>query len=296
MTWYQVSVQCTQEHAQAIAQRMEEHGAAAVSFVDAADDPVLEPPLGEAIMWGCTQVQGLFGCGGPALHHVTVDLAAATGSTPKVASLADRDWVRDTQARPDPTEFGNGLWIVPYDHRSPAGARATVELEPGIAFGTGSHPTTRLCLEWLSLQDHLGPMLLDYGCGSGILAIAGLKLGAARALLVDMDPQALESAMRNATHNAVDTVVETTLSGALDAALVRHPAVDTLVANILLEPLVNAAPMLLDRLPQGARVCLSGILSNQADTLINAYRHALDNVEQHHAEGWARVCGVRNRR
>ncbi|MFT5391615.1 MAG: ribosomal protein L11 methyltransferase [Gammaproteobacteria bacterium] len=302
MSWLQVSVPCTSEDADRIAQRLEGLGAAAVSFIDQEDVPVLEPPPGTAVLWAKTVVQGLFespGDGSDLGQRVNEALADLSLSAPVVEPLAERDWVREGQKGFAPREFGDGLWIVPHDQEPPREARAAVHLDPGVAFGTGSHPTTALCLDWLSYQETDGHRkvsgtVLDYGCGSGILGVAACKLGARRVIMIDNDPQAVAASRLNAARNGVQDNVQAALPAGLEALLGTRASVDTLVANILLEPLLDLAPLLLHHLRPAAALCLSGILDAQIEALTRAYSPWLRSIEHSSLDGWARVSGVRN--
>jgi ribosomal protein L11 methyltransferase len=200
----------------------------------------------------------------------------------KIETIADRDWVRASQAQFAPIEVGERLWIGASWHRAPA-ARIAVRIDPGLAFGTGSHPSTRLVLAFLEKTLQGGERVLDYGCGSGILAIAAAKLGARQVDAVDLDPLAVETARANALANAV------ALTAALPDAL-PVADYDVVVANILAQPLIGLAPLLAQR---GARVALSGILETQAAEVAQAYAPWFDVAITDREEGWALLAGTR---
>jgi ribosomal protein L11 methyltransferase len=218
-----------------------------------------------------------------------VDLAAeAAGIAPPTflaREVPDEDWVRRTQAQFAPFEIGARLWVGPTWHRAPAG-RAAVQLDPGLAFGTGSHATTRLVLAFLARTVAGGESVLDYGCGSGILAIAAAKLGAARIDAVDVDPQAVETTAANARANGIS------LRAALPEAL-EATTYDIVVSNILAQPLIILAPLLAARCSVGARLALSGILEAQAADVAAAYDGLFDTRVSAVDEGWALLEGTR---
>jgi len=203
--------------------------------------------------------------------------------------IEDTDWVRLTQAQFPPTRIGGRLWIVPSWHEPPDPAAINVRLDPGVAFGTGTHPTTRLCLAWLLQNTPRGARVLDYGCGSGVLAIAAARLGARQVIGTDIDEQALEAARANSERNAVD---------ALYTAPGRLPAgqFDVVLANILANPLRLLAPMLIARVAPGGSLVLSGVLQRQAGELIDAYAQVdctLPLAIWATDEGWACLAGRR---
>jgi ribosomal protein L11 methyltransferase len=213
--------------------------------------------------------------------------AAGLAATPAFTTsvVADDDWVRRSQAQFSPVEIGRRLWVGPTWHEPPAGSIA-VRLDPGLAFGTGSHPTTRLVLEFLEQTVLGGERVLDYGCGSGILAVAAAKLGAARVDGVDVDPEALETACANARSNGID--LRATLPEALPAG-----SYDIVVSNILAQPLIVLAPLLAARTRAGGWIALAGILEAQAAEVAEAYAPWFDAEARAVQEDWALVAGVR---
>lgn len=203
-----------------------------------------------------------------------------------ITPVVDADWVRLTQSQFEPIRINDRLWIVPSWHAAPDPAAINLELDPGLAFGTGSHPTTRLCLEWLCAKVSRGDTLLDYGCGSGILALAGAKLGAGEVVGVDIDARALEAAAENAARNRV----------ALRLAHSQQPLseqFDIVVANILTNPLCVLAPLIAARVKPGGQLALSGVLDNQAEQVIAAYAPHIALSRGATLEGWARLEGTR---
>ncbi len=265
-------------------------GALSVTVEDAADDPVYEPLPGEVRTWPHNRVSALF----PAGHDpepLRAELAALLGGDVpgwRDEALADRDWDRAWLDDFRPMRFGHRLWVCPSDRDPPDPDAVNLRLDPGLAFGTGTHPTTALCLEWL--DGHATPgTLLDYGCGSGILAIAGLLLGAESAWGVDLDPQALLATRDNAARNGVAARLSTGPPEGLPAEL----RCELLLANILAGPLVALAPTLAAHLAPGGALVLSGILPEQAEAVAAAYRPWCGSLRRHERDGWVRLDGTR---
>ncbi|MFN7835453.1 MAG: 50S ribosomal protein L11 methyltransferase [Burkholderiaceae bacterium] len=295
--WSEAVLHLPAEHAEAVSDFLLENGAFSVSIEDAdADGPDEQPLFGEPGLeptvhaWAASRVLALFTTrtiGDAALAL----LAAQLHDTAAIEwrTVAEQDWVRLTQAQFEPIEITPRLWIVPSWHEPPAGSDiVTLRLDPGLAFGTGSHPTTRLCLQWLAAADLAGRQILDYGCGSGILAIAALKLGAAGALAIDIDPQSVASTLQNAAHNHID----------LHAGLPDDPAVQggrfpVVIANILSVPLKVLAPVLAGLLAPGGQLVLSGILERQTQELVAAYAPWLTLATWRTDDGWVCLTGQR---
>jgi ribosomal protein L11 methyltransferase len=272
-------------------------GACSVTFSDAGDDPVLEPGPGDTPLWSRTRVTGLF-TGDTDLDIVKAALRNALGvdQLPEqdIDVLADRAWEREWLKDFGPMRFGERLWIYPTDvaaDTTPTGS-AVVHLDPGLAFGTGTHATTALCLEWLDSADLRGKTLLDYGCGSGVLAIAALKLGAAAATGMDIDPQAVTAARGNAADNG--EARHLTVVGS-DAEI--EGQFDVIVANILAAPLVQFADSITSRLSRGGMLALSGVLCEQAREVRAAYAPWIEFDEpacrEQDGQTWSRLTGKR---
>ncbi len=273
MPWLALEVEIDAAHAEALSEALLECGAQSVSV----DGPDAARQKLVALLDARGDPQELLGAA-----------AKRAGLAPPacaVSELADDDWVRRSQAQFTPTEVGARLWIGPTWHEPPPG-RLAIRIDPGLAFGTGTHPTTRLVLEFLEGRVKGGERVLDYGCGSGILAIAAAKLGAARVDAVDVDPQAVETAAENARANAVR--VRTALPEALPAA---H--YDIVVSNILAQPLIVLAPLLAARSAPHGRIALAGILESQAGEVIAAYARWFDVQCGATEAGWALVTGTR---
>lgn len=293
--WLSVAFATDAEHAEALSDALLALGALSVGVEDADAGTERETPqFGEpghspAPLWAHSRIVALF----DKAADVPLIAAAAAGeaglgATPPydITEVAEQDWVRLTQSQFEPIRINERLWIVPSWHEAPDPQAINLELDPGLAFGTGSHPTTRLCLEWLCSHVQAGASVLDYGCGSGILAIAASKLGGARVVGVDIDDNALVAAAGNAGRN----------HATVQLAHSRHPldmSFDIVVANILTNPLCVLAPLLTERARPGALIALSGILSAQAEQVRQAYRPAFDLTVWAEREGWILLEGVR---
>lgn len=269
-------------------------GAASITLEDAGDDPVLEPPPGSTPLWPHVRIKALFDASADpvALLSSLRSTLAAPLPDATVERVADRVWEREWLKDFRPMRFGQRLWICPGGQRPPLDESVAepclIELDPGLAFGTGTHPTTALCLEWLDAAPLPGRFVIDYGCGSGVLAIAALKLGAAGALAIDIDPQALLATRDNAARNGV---AERLLVAAPGQA--QHAPADILLANILAEPLVELAPAFAARVAGGGSVVLSGILQGQATPVASRYAAWFDMHPATTRDDWALLYGVR---
>jgi ribosomal protein L11 methyltransferase len=288
MPWLQLTFYSTKEKAEALAELLSEAGAAAVTMQDAADQPLYEPPPGATPLWQLTNVVGLFEEDTDGDTIVQQLKAQWQGEFPDFRSevLEDQDWERAWMDDFKPMRFGEQLWIVPSWHEPPEGDTVNILLDPGLAFGTGTHPTTRLCLEWLDGHAVAGKSVIDYGCGSGILALAAALLGAESVIGVDNDPQALVATLDNAARNGVS------IRAYLPKEAPQEPA-DILVANILAGPLIELAPRLAALVKQGGAIALSGILPEQAESVSSAYTKwfAMQPPVEH--DGWIRLEGVK---
>ncbi len=295
MSWQSLRIRVDSKAAEPLSDALLEAGALSVSLEDADAGTVDETPLfGEpghpsAELWPHSIAVALLDETADAAALLAEAAARAGIPMPgewAVEAVAEQDWVRLTQSQFDPIPISSRLWIVPTWHAAPDDSAINLKLDPGLAFGTGSHPTTRLCLRWL--DEHLagGEAVLDYGCGSGILAIAAARLGAARVDGVDIDAQAVMSARDNAALNGVAAWFG--LPGELAPG-----EYDVLVANILTNPLKGLAPLLTGRVRCGGRLVLSGILAEQAEDVMAVYRPAFDFDPPASDEGWVRLSGTR---
>jgi ribosomal protein L11 methyltransferase len=290
--WQELRFNTTPHHIDSLEEWLFEQGALAVTLEDNADEPLLEPGPGETPLWQNIKLVALFETG--------LDLSLILANVPSqwVTALAaeakfvpDQDWERAWMADFEPLQMGNRLWICPSWCEPPDPNAVNINLDPGLAFGTGTHPTTAMCLAQLDASIKPGVDLIDYGCGSGILAIAGLKLGASKAFAVDNDPQAVTATLDNAQRNAIaKEQLEVFLVSQADAKVRLRP-VDLVIANILAGPLAALAPTLIDLIKPGGRLILAGLLSEQAAGLIDTYKPwvALTAVEE--KEGWTLLAG-----
>ena len=265
-------------------------GALAVSLADAGDEPLLEPAPGETPLWRSVRLLALFAETADA-SVAAATLAVVLGLPPGrvgIERVEDRAWEREWLRDFRPMRFGRRLWICPTGQRPSGPAAVVLELDPGLAFGTGTHATTALCLEWLDGHIRCGERLLDYGCGSGILALAALMLGAAAATAYDFDPQALLATRENAAKNGLTGKV----------AVVDRPEriageFDVVLANILAGPLIELAPRLATRAHAGGEIVLAGMLESQAREVAQAYRPWFDIGPAAEREGWSLLAGRR---
>ena len=296
--WTSVTLLADADRAEALSDALMEAGALSVSIEDAdAGTPDEKPQFGEpghlpTALWNHSRVIALFD-GAIAPDVLAATLAAAAqdagfGAVPSFATteIAEQNWVQLTQSQFDPIRITDRLWIVPSWHAAPDPDAINIELDPGMAFGTGSHPTTRLCLEWLCETVQPGCSVLDYGCGSGILGIAAAKLGAGDVLGIDIDDKAVEAARDNATRNRV--VMRLHHSG-----VPVEETFDLVVANILTNPLCVLAPAIAARVAPGGRVALSGVLDTQAQLVIDAWAPFLALHAGASLDGWVRLEGER---
>jgi ribosomal protein L11 methyltransferase len=293
--WISAAITTDAGHAEALSEALLGRGAISVSVEDAeagteAETPQFGEPGSPATpLWRLSRVIALFEPDGEIEERVAAAVEEAGIGEPaqvELTEVAEQDWVRLTQAQFEPIRINQRLWIVPSWHTAPDPAAINLELDPGMAFGTGSHPTTHLCLDWLSQQVRHGVSVLDYGCGSGILGLAAAKLGAGRVLGVDIDPHALTAARDNAERNGVTLELRTS-SEPLDDRF------DLVVANILTNPLCVLAPLLAGRVAAGGRLALAGVLDSQAEQVIAAYAPHIPLRVGAMREGWVRLEGDR---
>lgn len=294
MAWQRVDLVTEGARAEALAEALEEAGALSTELTDADagtcdEKAVFGEPGADAGLWPRTCVSALFNAGFDAARALATAYAACE-MTPVAAvsinRIEDADWVALTQKQFEPIRAGERLWIVPTWYELPDPGAVNVILDPGAAFGTGSHPTTRLCLAWLEKNIRAGDSVLDYGCGSGILSIAAMKLGALSAFAVDIDPLALQAARYNALQNRVQVEV-------LDAQQALPGNARITIANILANPLRMLAPVIASHTRIGGEIVLSGILEQQADSVIAAYRPWADLEVTVNDSGWVLVTGRR---
>jgi ribosomal protein L11 methyltransferase len=292
MPWLQVRLAITPDQAETYEDALLEVGAVSVTFMDAEDQPIFEPDLGTTPLWSHTHLLALFE-GDADADQVVAHLRLLTGDPlpeHQIERIEDQDWERSWMDNFQPMRFGRRLWIVPSWHEAPEPDAVNLLLDPGLAFGTGTHPTTALCLQWLDGQPLDGCTVLDFGCGSGILAIAALLLGAEHAVGTDIDPQAVEASRDNANRNGIDPA---RFPVYLPENLPQEQA-DVVVANILAGPLVALAPQITSLVKTGGRLALSGILAEQAEEVRAAYAADFDLDPTAEQDGWVRISGVRH--
>ena len=285
MPWIQLRINTTNDLAESISEQLEESGAVSVTFQDTYDTPVFEPLPGETKLWGNTDVVGLYDAQTD-IEELKAMLNLAQFSY-KIEQLEDKDWEREWMDNFHPMQFGKRLWICPSWREVPDVNAVNVMLDPGLAFGTGTHPTTALCLTWLDSLDLTDKIVIDYGCGSGILAIAALKLGAKRVIGIDIDPQAIQASRDNAMRNNVSEQLELYLAKDIPDNL----QADVVVANILAGPLKELEPNISKLVKSSGNLGLSGILKSQSQSVYDHYQthFELDPIVEQ--EEWCRITG-----
>ena len=288
MFWLQVILDTDAQTAEQISEGLFAIGAVSVTLQDAENQPLYEPPLNTTPLWGWTRVVGLFE-GDTVSYELQTQLQAVLAPLPlppcQIQKLADKEWSRVWMEDFHPMRFGERVWICPSWQTPPNPQAVNIFLDPGLAFGTGTHTTTALCLEWLDcLSDLSGKTLIDYGCGSGILAITAVKLGAAHVWAVDNDPQALQATEDNAKKNKVDSAI----SPVLPQQLPDFKA-DGILANILAMPLIKLVTTFAAHLNTDAPLALSGILKEQRSEVIAAYTPYFTMTEIVERDNWMRI-------
>ncbi|RDH42528.1 50S ribosomal protein L11 methyltransferase [Zooshikella ganghwensis] len=290
MSWVQIKLEVNPKMVDELEDQLLALGACSVTYEDAQDKPVYEPKLGTTPLWEKTILIGLFTANTP-MELVTASLENYFSPEPlpsyRVEIVEDKDWEREWMGQYHPMQFGERLWICPSWLEPPQPNAVNLRLDPGLAFGTGTHPTTAMCLTWLDAQNLNKLDVIDYGCGSGILAIASLLLGAKQAIAIDNDPQALQATADNAQRNHINPQQ-------LHVYLPENfsnTTTDVLVANILAKPLIDLAPKLAPLVKTDGLIALSGILMEQADQVIAAYApwFSLDYFKTQ--DGWVCLAG-----
>jgi ribosomal protein L11 methyltransferase len=289
MSWLELSVHVSRQNAPLVESLLQNEPVLALTLTDDADNPVLEPRVGETPLWPSVCVTALFS-GDTPVEKLARMLSLVPGvERPQQVSFRkfeDQQWERLWMDRFKPMRFGQGLWIVPADQDVPAEATHILKLEPGLAFGTGTHPTTRLCLLWMDGHDFQGQTVVDYGCGSGVLGIVAAIKGATGVICVDNDPQALVATGDNAARNDVAANIHTVMPTQF-----KPVQAEVVLANILAGPLIDLAPVLLASLRPGGSLVLSGILEEQAEEVADAYRLHIDHMAITADDGWVRLHG-----
>ena len=292
MSWWQLSIHCSAAELERVEDTLLELGALSINLADAKDQPLYEPLPGNTPVWDESIVTGMF----ESTHTPETLYQQLINRLPEhlIASvrhseLEDQDWVQAYRDHYFPIQCAENLWIVPSWHTSPNPDAVNIELDPGLAFGTGGHPTTALCLAWLADQNINDLSIIDFGCGSGILAIAAHKLGAGSIIGVDIDPQALTASRENGARNQIDA----NQFPLFLPAEMPEDKVDLLIANILSGPLVELSNQLAELVKPGGKILLSGILQQQENTIQSAYQPFFDLDPVCTKEDWIRVTGTR---
>lgn len=298
MPWLQLRIQTNSESAETLSTFLNLLGAVAITMQDAADQPILEPALNTTPLWAETQILALF----PEktdidkiINFLRRQINAETPFNYHTELLEEQNWERAWLDHFHPMSFGKRLWICPSTQTPPEPNAINIILDPGLAFGTGTHPTTALCLEWLDQNTIENKTVIDYGCGSGILAIAALKLGAKEAWAVDYDPQALEATLENAKRNNIELSKLHIKSPEQFSTVSSNSTIKTniLLANILANPLIELAPHFAQLLKPNGHLVLSGILENQIEMITTAYQTQFKIQPVTIKDGWVRIDGVK---
>ncbi|MEE9559835.1 MAG: 50S ribosomal protein L11 methyltransferase [Acidiferrobacterales bacterium] len=297
MPWLKLELETDCNDVANVVQALEECGALAVTISDARDQALFEDDVDATALWAHNRVSGLFPAGADIAALVQqLEQSTQTALAYRVEPLAERDWQSACTDSHGPLHFGANLWVCPTWSKPPAADTVNVFIDPGLAFGSGAHPSTQLCLTWLAEHGCERRQVIDYGCGSGILAIAALKLGAARAWGVDHDLRALQVSEANAAYNGVAERYRALTPASLPHALVA----DIVFANILAKPLIELAPALINRMKPGAALILSGLLEEQAGQVLAHYAkectltlHVRDDPAQ--GRRWAMLAGRRGK-
>jgi len=290
MSWLRVHIDIERNDPVPIEQALVDLGAIAIELRDAGDDPILEPTPGATPLWPAIRMSALFDAGvtDTAIRLAVAGAAAEPMPSMQFESLADADWVANWRQTLQPRQFGRRLWICPAGTPAPDPDATVIELEPGLAFGTGSHPTTAMCLDWLADEPDPAGSVLDYGCGSGILGIAAAALGADDVLGIDLDTQALQATRDNARRNGLDARLDVCTPGNAPG----NKRFDRVVANILSGTLIDLAPTLRGYCRAGTRIALSGILTDQAESVMAAFQPWVEFRSPVARDGWTLLFGT----
>ncbi len=304
MAWLEFSIQARISEAEALEDFLIEQGAQAVTIKDLSDVPIFEPDPGTTPLWDLNQITGLFDDsvdGEQLLSKIQLRFAEKAPKDFKLEVLEDRDWEREWLKYYESMCFGSKLWVVPSENLlgSPSlpndisPEHVVLRLDPGLAFGTGTHETTSLCLQWLAQNDLKNKQVIDYGCGSGILGLAAHLLGAKEVIGCDLDPQAVIASHENARRNGIDTHFEMYDVPSFREIVQNRPKADLVLANILAGPLEKLCPELANLLDSGGIIVLSGVLKTQADTIKTAYQHYFTNIDIESKNDWIRLVATK---
>ena len=291
MSWLQLTLETPRDNVESIEDALLAAGAVSVTLQDQQDNPILEPGVGETPLWDEVRLMGLF-TADTDTALATVQATADYGTNlpeHRWEILEDKDWEREWMDTYQPIQCGKRLWICPSWREPPQPNAVNLMLDPGLAFGTGTHPTTFLCLQWLDGLDLTGKTVVDYGCGSGILGIAALLLGADRVIAIDNDPQALLATQDNGQRNRIDPAQLTTcLPG-------EQPDIqaDIVVANILAAPLIHLSDTIAGHIRKGGLLCMAGLIEGQGEDVTAAYRGMIDFSPNERQDEWIRLTGTK---
>jgi len=291
MHWIQIILETSREQCGSLEDALLDQGALSVTSVDAGDQPLFEPDPGETPLWDAVRLVGLFPAEAP-METVIAQLKNLYGDKfPKHRTeiLEDKDWIREWMDQFKPMQFGERLWIVPSWTKPPQPDAVNLMLDPGLAFGTGTHATTSLCLQWLDAHPPENLSVIDYGCGSGVLGIAALLLGCNAMCGIDIDPQALTATRQNAEQNGISE----DQYGVYLPAQAPQEIADMVLANILAGPLMTLSEDISSRVKPGGHLIMSGILASQAQDVIAAYQGEFDFEPVAEQDGWVRLAGTK---
>ncbi|MFW8591143.1 50S ribosomal protein L11 methyltransferase [Glaciecola sp. 2405UD65-10] len=292
MAWQQVKINVKAAYAEEVGDVLSDFEAQAVTFLDAKDTPMYEPKPGEVMLWPDTQVIGLYDAQDDISHvisHLKETFSKDTQIECVIDQLEDKDWEREWMENFHPMQFGRRLWICPSWRDVPDPSAVNIMLDPGLAFGTGTHPTTALCLEWLDQADLQGKTVVDFGCGSGILAIAALLLGAKEVIGIDIDPQAIQASRDNAERNSVSDRLSLYLPE-------NQPCIqaDIVMANVLAAPLKELSDTISEFCAKDGYLVMSGILAEQAISVMNVYDQKFKFSPVKQQGEWIRLSACKN--
>ena len=304
MAWHQLHLQCEKANVDLAEALLLEAGSLSIALDDAGDQPLFEPLPGESPLWDEVVLTGLFDATAEVGSRQTIETlsheigAQVQASRIWVTAVEDKDWEREWMSHYHPIECANNLWVVPNWLTPPNSDATNIIMDPGLAFGTGYHATTRLCLDWLTEQDLHNKVVIDYGCGSGILGVAALLLGAKHVYAVDIDPQAVLATNQNAARNHVGKQLQAFLPEAFKSYCAENAvsAVDIIVANILAKPLIELAPYFATLMASKGKIVLAGLIESQTEQVSHAYqpyflldtKHTFTTQEEQH---WQRLSG-----
>lgn len=283
MSWLQITLLIPANQSETVESVLQSLNALAITYTDAADQPLFEPGVGETPLWNLTRITGLFPDSKPErlIDQIKQKLNFEIPIEMHWEKLDDQNWERAWLQHFKPMKFGSQLWIIPETFTAPDPDAVNIYLDPGLAFGTGTHETTALCLNWLALNPPKNLSVIDFGCGSGILAIAAAKLGAKKILAIDIDPQAISATRDNSLKNRVEDKVEV-------SAQLTDPDIhaDLVIANILAKPLIELAPLFAKLLNPGTTLVMSGLLASQAAVVIKHYQSYFSEFSQQKSADW----------